>query len=145
MRCNLINRLAPFSISGKNEQQPEHLDEFGLFSRIKRIPTVKVMGNMVKQWGRAYTAKDNDKQSSCWVCLEEFKKGDEIVELHCAKGHMPHPDCIENWAKCNKSCPLCHIGFVELARKEQSSPPVKPEERNDTPPEPYLPIFEGSV
>ena len=57
---------------------------------------------MVKQWGRAYTAKGNDKQSNCWVCLEAFKKGDQIVELHCAKEHMFNQGCIEDWAKRNK-------------------------------------------
>ena len=154
---NIVNRRAlepvPDQPGQQHARQPAHQGEFGLFSRIKRIPTVKVIGDMVRQWGRAYTAKDNDKQSNCWVCLEEFKKGDQIVELHCAKGHMFHPGCIEDWAKSNKSCPLCRTNFVELARKEQSNPPAEPEvridtppdARNDTPPEPYLPVAEGNV
>ena len=74
---------------------------------------------MLHDWKRTYSLKPENQNEACSVCLVEFNKGDELVELHWGKGHLFHPDWIEDWAKRNKTCPLCRKDFVEVARKEQ--------------------------
>ena len=113
---------------------PVHLDpnaeeQDGLFARAQRLPTVKVMGDMIKQWKRAFTLKDIDQVSACCVCLEEFQKGQEVVELHCGKGHIFHIDCLEDWARRNKTCPLCRQDFIEIAREENNPATQNPVNR----------------
>ena len=112
---------------------------FGLFARVQRVPTIKVMGDMLSQWRRSYSIKENQVQAWC-VCLEEFQKGEQIVELHCGKGHIFHPHWIEGWAKRNKSCPLWRTDFVELARKEQADRHNKPEENKEIDDNAALPV-----
>ena len=90
------------------------------FSKVKRQQTMKVMGNMMSEWKRGFSLRDKSKVVSCSVWLDEFNKGDEVIELHCGKSHIFHPNCIEDWAMRNKSCPLWRTDFVELARKEQA-------------------------
>jgi hypothetical protein len=67
---------------------------------------MKVMGDMFTQWKRGYSLKDSVQTKSCCVCLEDFQKDEEIVELHCGKGHIFHPNCIKDWARQHDSCPL---------------------------------------
>mmetsp|Transcript_41220 Transcript_41220/g.47477 ORF Transcript_41220/g.47477 Transcript_41220/m.47477 type:complete len:148 (-) Transcript_41220:13-456(-) len=120
------------AVPGRNQQQDVQPEPNGFFAQIRRVPTVRVMGDMMKQWRRAYTLKDQDQNNACCVCLEEFNKGEEVIELHCGKGHIFHPDCLEDWARRNKSCPLCRTDFVELARREHI-PSVPDEERKMDP------------
>jgi hypothetical protein len=86
------------------------------------------MGNIKEQWKRAFTIRDQEVTIYCSVCLEEFKKGEEVIELHCGKGHIFHPKCIEDWAQRNKSCPLCRTDFITLAREEEK----QDKEKHDT-------------
>ena len=51
------------------------------------------------------------KEKNCIICLEEFKKGDELTTVPCF--HVFHPNCINKWFENNKSCPICKIEFNE--------------------------------
>lgn len=43
---------------------------------------------------------------SCIICMDEFEREeDEGVWTHCS--HFFHKDCLENWLKMRKSCPIC--------------------------------------
>ena len=47
-----------------------------------------------------------DNQSTCNICLEEFKEGDDMRRItHC--GHTFHSECIERWLGRVASCPIC--------------------------------------
>eukprot|EP00884_Botryococcus_braunii_P009551 jgi/Botrbrau1/18598/Bobra.0367s0040.1 len=51
----------------------------------------------------------------CVVCLEEYAESDvTVVRLPCS--HLYHPECIEQWLKLRKTCPLCLVE-VEIAGK----------------------------
>ena len=41
----------------------------------------------------------------CIICLSEFKKGQLIQVLDC--NHMYHDQCIKEWYKRKKVCPIC--------------------------------------
>ena len=58
--------------------------------------------------------KDNsDDNLMCMVCLEPFKRHDQIGKLMCT--HIFHKDCIYQWLKTNATCPLCREDVEKFA------------------------------
>ena len=47
----------------------------------------------------------SNKMEECTVCLQKFTD----ITLECK--HSFHKFCIQQWAKINKSCPLCRAPF----------------------------------
>jgi hypothetical protein len=94
------------------------------------MPTSKVLGGIKDKWKRTFTNTDKERTIYCSVCLEEFVKGEEVIELHCGKGHIFHPNCIHDWAQRNKSCPLWRKDFVSLAREEEKDQKATYDTRN---------------
>jgi hypothetical protein len=43
--------------------------------------------------------------TTCSICTEQFKEGDNVKELICK--HIYHPTCIELWLKSHDICPTC--------------------------------------
>lgn len=67
-------------------------------------------------------------EDTCPVCLEEFKKPNDMWVLPQrgkACGHVYHKDCIAGWAKQKLECPKCKAQLVE-----DDVPPI-PEEKVD--------------
>ena len=46
-----------------------------------------------------------DNISKCPICLDIFKKDEEVNFLRCE--HYYHCDCIKHWLKIQATCPLC--------------------------------------
>ena len=44
-------------------------------------------------------------ETQCGICLEEYKKADELLQLPCV--HFFHTSCIMSWLDVTNSCPLC--------------------------------------
>jgi hypothetical protein len=55
-----------------------------------------------------FTEEMNDKE--CSICLEEFKKDEELIKIECQ--HYFHGNCIDIWFKTNGTCPLCRLDLV---------------------------------
>ena len=45
------------------------------------------------------------ENNECIICLEYMTKGDKIKILEC--GHIYHYNCINDWFKIKRECPLC--------------------------------------
>ncbi len=43
--------------------------------------------------------------AKCVVCLGEYEAGDELRKLRC--GHQFHVECVDEWLRRHKTCPLC--------------------------------------
>jgi hypothetical protein len=43
----------------------------------------------------------------CPICITEFEKDQNIINLPCNKGHIFHEDCIGEWIRRDNTCPLC--------------------------------------
>ncbi|KAJ2509716.1 hypothetical protein H4217_008207 [Coemansia sp. RSA 1939] len=54
---------------------------------------------------RRVTAEEVDRKLDCGICMDEYNKDEEVVELPCK--HIYHKDCIEHWLKMNGTCPVC--------------------------------------
>ncbi|XP_020213463.1 E3 ubiquitin ligase BIG BROTHER-related [Cajanus cajan] len=42
---------------------------------------------------------------SCVICRMDYEDGESLTVLSCK--HLYHPECINNWLKINKVCPVC--------------------------------------
>jgi len=49
------------------------------------------------------------KQNYCSICLEKFLEEDNITYLPCL--HLFHENCIFEWLKRKKDCPVCKTNF----------------------------------
>ena len=47
----------------------------------------------------------------CAICMENFVIGDGklIAELKCHNKHIFHLNCMSEWVKKSKKCPLCRV------------------------------------
>ncbi|KAK9698027.1 hypothetical protein RND81_08G077800 [Saponaria officinalis] len=65
-------------------------------------------GGRKKGWWekRGWKAVD---QEECAVCLEEFKVGDNLVNMPCA--HTFHSTCLVPWLQNNTHCPCCRTSI----------------------------------
>ncbi|KAI7996197.1 E3 ubiquitin-protein ligase RING1 [Camellia lanceoleosa] len=48
---------------------------------------------------------DDEKCTTCAVCLEEFRKGTELTSMPCS--HLFHHRCIVSWLESHNYCPVC--------------------------------------
>ena len=49
--------------------------------------------------------KLTEEKKKCCICLENYKKNDEIITLPCI--HIFHSKCIKTWMKRQDICPIC--------------------------------------
>lgn len=72
--------------------------------------------------GRAASAQDLDieAQSTCMICLSEFDRDNQLVEMKC--GHIYHEECIRTWfSKGSITCPLrCALGKYMVVVEESA-------------------------
>ncbi|XP_057515652.1 probable E3 ubiquitin-protein ligase RHY1A [Amaranthus tricolor] len=50
------------------------------------------------------------EQEECAVCLDEFKVGDNLLNLPCA--HRFHSTCLVPWLHNNAHCPCCRMSIL---------------------------------
>ena len=63
---------------------------------------IKKLENICKE----YILEEEDE---CFVCREEFIKGDKMKKLLC--NHYFCEECIGGWFKDNKKCPICMVEY----------------------------------
>ncbi|KAK6090981.1 hypothetical protein P3W45_000226 [Vairimorpha bombi] len=54
--------------------------------------------------------EDVGKYDCCAICLEEYEKDDDVLQLICM--HLFHKDCITKWLEMGKNCPACKKDLV---------------------------------
>ncbi|XWS66904.1 hypothetical protein CRYUN_Cryun05aG0241000 [Craigia yunnanensis] len=57
-------------------------------------------------------------ESSCVICLEEYKDMDEVGALNTC-GHDYHVPCIKKWLSMKKTCPICKASALTDDMKEK--------------------------
>ncbi|TVU17375.1 hypothetical protein EJB05_33406 [Eragrostis curvula] len=55
--------------------------------------------------------QDDKDNTSCVICLEEYKLKDFLGSLKC--GHDFHADCIKKWLQVKNACPVCKAAAVD--------------------------------
>jgi len=51
-------------------------------------------------------AGENLAEKNCTICLDDFKKDIMLRRLLCL--HVFHQECIDEWLKKSKKCPICN-------------------------------------
>jgi len=52
----------------------------------------------------AHTVQEGDTVENCCICLSDMEPGNKVRTLPCS--HFFHTECIDNWLKLNKVCPI---------------------------------------
>ncbi|GMJ05550.1 hypothetical protein HRI_004224200 [Hibiscus trionum] len=87
--------------------------------RVRGTVTIETRGNGGIARDRTWEEVDPDELSyeellalgeagnndSCVICHVDYDEGDSLTALSCK--HSYHPECINNWLKINKICPVC--------------------------------------
>ena len=79
---------------------------------------------ILKHWKRKFLPSDIENNPNCWVCLDNFKFDEDVVELHWnpgSFGHIFHPDCINDWSQKQRTWPLCRKDFIDLVKQEKNN------------------------
>ncbi|KAH8503021.1 hypothetical protein H0E87_014368, partial [Populus deltoides] len=50
-------------------------------------------------------SSQNGSNDSCVICRLDYENGETLTLLSCK--HSYHSECINNWLKINKVCPVC--------------------------------------
>ncbi|KAL8105664.1 E3 ubiquitin ligase BIG BROTHER-related-like [Apium graveolens] len=50
-------------------------------------------------------SNQDGNMESCVICRLDYEEGDTLTVLSCK--HSYHPECIDNWLRINKVCPVC--------------------------------------
>ena len=51
----------------------------------------------------------DENKTTCPICLEDFKKDDEIYTLDCK--HILHVECLNEEIKHRRRCPICRTNI----------------------------------
>jgi hypothetical protein len=60
----------------------------------------------------------NSDDAVCSICLESYEDGDELRHLWCS--HHFHKECVDEWLKLNKKCPMCREDVEDMAADRSS-------------------------
>lgn len=81
---------------------------------------VSLDSTVLEQIGiKKYKSEEENKFTSCCVCMTDFENDDEIRDCPCS--HVYHVGCIDEWFKQKPTCPVCRKDMRDYF-KEQSSP-----------------------
>ena len=54
-------------------------------------------------------------ETTCAICMDDFKAGDKVTQLKCNEGHIFHTECIVMWIQQGKnSCPICRAPIENI-------------------------------
>ncbi|KAI0242069.1 hypothetical protein L0F63_003599 [Massospora cicadina] len=56
---------------------------------------------------------EEEADAVCAICITEYEDSDEICKMFC--NHHYHVDCVDEWLRQNRTCPLCKRDITGLA------------------------------
>ena len=56
-----------------------------------------------------YSFENNTTAKTCSICVQDYEKSNWIKRLKC--NHIFHLDCIKNWFKTKRECPVCKANY----------------------------------
>lgn len=94
-------------VQGLSDEQLKNIP----MRKLKEDLSVNLVKATCQQEGKPVSVKTL-KGETCTICLEVYKIGDKIKYLpHC--NHIYHADCIDDWLRVSKHCPLCQRNVEE--------------------------------
>ncbi|CAI2375580.1 unnamed protein product [Moneuplotes crassus] len=92
-RASFHNRL--LNIMGQEDIEPIERNTLDLLKRVKY-----------------FTDRDNLAGVECSICLQPLSdfQDEQLIYLPCSRKHIFHSNCIIDWLKRDRNCPLCRVG-----------------------------------
>ncbi len=82
---------------------------------------VEEMTESSKLFINELSLKLNEDKNQCSICLEDItSKALDEKQLNCS--HNFHKQCVDEWLKTNKTCPLCRTPVVNYGLRIRSKP-----------------------
>jgi len=94
LEADLLQEVMRHDADAQRAQQQARAEEEAMkvLSGLRRVP-----------WEAPKVAENEAEE--CSLCLEEFKEGEELLQLPCH--HLFHENCIAPWFRRSLTCPLC--------------------------------------
>ncbi|CAI2166883.1 9592_t:CDS:2 [Funneliformis geosporum] len=67
----------------------------------------------------------NSDDAVCSICLESYEDGEDLRHLWCS--HHFHKNCVDEWLRLNKKCPMCSSSNVARVDHPSNSSEPEPE------------------
>jgi hypothetical protein len=81
-------------------------DEYGITSEdLTSLKTYIFSQNKIKDGQMVIFELSNEDDKTCGVCMSEYVENDILRYFKCR--HYFHRECVDEWLKINKSCPMC--------------------------------------
>ena len=103
--CLLCIRIVQILVR-LSRQQDEGL--FGLVQPVGATDDLIHTCTTKKEFKEDLLEKNN---AMCAICLEDYNEGDEVRFLPCTDLHHFHVECVDQWLKKKKCCPLCKVNI----------------------------------
>jgi len=107
--CQFCKEVLPNFILDKHKifcsQNPENIKIICIYC--KTSFKKKAYDDHIAECENKYKTFEHDKE--CPICLCELKKTQELKVLECF--HQFHKDCILEWSKKRRLCPICRAFF----------------------------------
>lgn len=72
---------------------------------IEMIKLYPIYSSIILNNLRKLEKLENNLDTDCSICLNQFKEDDFINILECQ--HQFHQDCLDKWLVNSKTCPIC--------------------------------------
>ncbi|CAK0779108.1 hypothetical protein CVIRNUC_004697 [Coccomyxa viridis] len=82
---------------------------------IDALPRIKYTSRFPPGGARS----EEEEEEQCAVCRMEFEPEEEVVALPCK--HLYHGECISQWLKDRKACPICGRELLPEAKQAERS------------------------
>lgn len=90
------------------------LDQVQRRKKIKTTFTDSEINRVVRK--EKFCSSISHLDSSCSICLETFRDGEEIAMLPCDDRHSFHYQCIKTWLSRQNTCPLCQVRLSRFCK-----------------------------
>ncbi|KAG0213361.1 hypothetical protein BGX33_002946 [Mortierella sp. NVP41] len=103
---------------------------FGFFRRGKKESSLGAAGQEAQDVAMSpegsssspaveYLTLADAQDAVCAICLSEYEDEEELRKMRCS--HYFHKDCVDEWLRLHRNCPLCKRDIEELAGLREPS------------------------
>ncbi|KAL0221023.1 hypothetical protein RCL1_000877 [Eukaryota sp. TZLM3-RCL] len=109
------NNRSPRSTQASIHMQLAHRDITSLdYSTLLLLDQDKFDGIPLDILNKLPSFQNGSREDRCAICLGAYQLHDDLVQLPCECFPVFHRECIFEWLKRNKTCPLCKTNLREL-------------------------------
>ena len=88
-----------------NRRNTTHRIDFSLSNNYNETIDKKELKSLKKNLEKSKFVKNKDLESTCAICIEEFKRNQNIYKLPCS--HIFHVNCLNKELENRQKCPIC--------------------------------------